>query len=34
VNIALHAARANRPMPDWASMAIAQGWVPPKGWSP
>jgi hypothetical protein len=33
-NIALHAARAKRPMPNWANMAIGHGWVPPPGWSP
>jgi hypothetical protein len=23
-----------RPMPDWATRALAAGWKPPKGWKP
>ncbi len=35
-NAALRVARAalkqERPLPDWATMALSQGWKPPKGW--
>ena len=33
-NVALHAAKAKRPMPEWATIAIANGFTPPKGWQP
>ena len=29
-NAALHAARANAPLPEWAQIALARGWTPPK----
>lgn len=28
------ARKANRPMPDWAVQALANGWKAPKGWTP
>lgn len=28
------AAGADRPMPDWATKALAAGWKAPKGWRP
>lgn len=28
------ARKAQRPMPEWARTAIANGWKPPKGWTP
>lgn len=28
------ARRRSRPMPEWAKTATANGWKPPKGWTP
>jgi len=33
VNAELWAWKSNRPWPEWAKTAIANGWSPPKGWS-
>lgn len=35
--VAINAAiklRADKPMPEWAAKALAEGWKPPKGWKP
>lgn len=31
---AVKAVQAGKPWPDWALQAKAQGWTPPKGWTP
>lgn len=31
---AVEAWKAGLPLPDWAVRATAEGWKPPKGWSP
>lgn len=33
-NEALFAAKSGKPWPDWALRAKAEGWKPPKGWTP
>jgi hypothetical protein len=32
--IAVKEYRTNKPWPDWAKTAVANGWKPPKGWTP
>ena len=34
VNAALWNMQNEKPLPDWAQKAIAEGWNPPKGWKP
>jgi hypothetical protein len=34
VNARLNLDKANKPLPEWAKKALAEGWKPPKGWSP
>lgn len=34
LRVAKQAMKADRPMPDWAVKAAAEGWKPPKGWRP
>ena len=34
VNAALWNMQNNKPLPDWARKAVAEGWSPPKGWKP
>ena len=34
VNAALYYADLKRPMPEWATKALSEGWSPPKGWKP
>jgi hypothetical protein len=31
---AVRAAKAGKPLPEWAITATAAGWKPPKGWTP
>jgi hypothetical protein len=31
-NVALHCASEQKPLPDWAAKAIAEGFTPPRGW--
>jgi hypothetical protein len=32
LRIAKEALKQDRPMPEWATTALAAGWKPPKGW--
>lgn len=32
VRIAREALKQERPIPEWAKTALAEGWTPPKGW--
>jgi hypothetical protein len=32
IKSALKMHRANKPLPEWAQTALAQGWKPPKNW--
>jgi len=32
LRIAKEATKQNRPMPEWATKALAAGWTAPKGW--
>ncbi len=32
LRVAKEALKQDRPMPDWAKTALAEGWKPPKGW--
>jgi len=32
--IAKAALEQEKPMPDWAKKAVAEGWKPPRGWKP
>lgn len=34
INAELHWWRSKKPIPDWAKMALSQGWKPPDGWKP
>ena len=34
VNAALWNMQNNKPLPDWARKAVAEGWSVPKGWKP
>ncbi len=34
LRVAKLALKSERPMPDWARTAIANGWKPPRGWKP
>lgn len=34
INAALHYRQQNKPIPEWATKALADGWLPPKGWRP
>ena len=33
-NAALHFMQSKKPLPEWATTALAAGWAPPKGWKP
>lgn len=32
LNVAKQAMKQDRPLPEWAQKALAEGWKPPKGW--
>ncbi len=32
LRVAREVLKQDRPMPDWAQKALAEGWKPPKGW--
>lgn len=32
LRVAKEALKQERPMPEWATKALAEGWKPPKGW--
>jgi hypothetical protein len=32
LRVAKEALKQERPMPEWAQTALAEGWTPPKGW--
>lgn len=32
LRLAREALKQDRPLPDWAQKALAEGWKPPKGW--
>ena len=34
INAAMLAWEAGKPLPEWALKATAEGWTPPKGWTP
>lgn len=34
INAELFYWQKKKPLPDWAKTALAEGWSPPKGWSP
>ena len=34
INAGMLAWEAGKPLPEWAIKAAAEGWTPPKGWTP